>query len=214
MTATIILSAWGAVISTGLALLTLFDRTRAKPIIRTYARMASRRASEEPQFVTASVRTGRYDDEEVREFFVEFRAENHGTKPLSLLQIYIETEKNLAYITPEGLPVVLEGQTAATFDVQKEHFDTLDVETKARRKPEIHEIGFVDGLDRRYPVPKEQLQDVLNQSLTLPTTIAAYMRKEHPEDRVLAFKIVHPGVLQSRSTTKPKFRQNRLLFWR
>jgi hypothetical protein len=214
MTATIIPAAWGAVLSTGLALLNLYDRTRARPIIRAHVTMASRRALEEPRFVAASVRTGRYDDEEVREFYVEFRVENYGAKPLSLLHIYIETAKNLAYITPEGLPVVLEGQTAATFEVQKEHFDTLDSETRERRKPEIREIGFVDGLDRRYPVPKRRLQDLLDRSLALPTTMAVYVRKEHPENRVLAFQVVNPAIIKSRSTKKFNFLRNRLLFWR
>jgi hypothetical protein len=212
MTATIILSAWGALLSTGLALLALFDRTRARPIIRAYVQMASRRASEEPRFVTAPVRTGRYDDEEIREFYIEFKVENHGTKPLSLQHVYIETAKNLSYITPEGLPIVLEGQTSTTFEVQKEHFDTLDVETGERRKPEIHEVGFVDGLDRRYPVPKKQLQDILGQSLIFPTTMAVYMRKEHPEDRVLAFQIVNVAVIKSRSSKKSGVRKNIILF--
>ena len=87
-------------------------------------------------------------------------------------------------------------------------------ETRERRKPEIYEIGFVDGLDRRYPVPKGQLENILDESLTLPTTVTVYVRKEHPEDRVVAFQVVNPGIIQTRSTKKPRFRQNRLLFWR
>ena len=211
-TATIILSAWGAVLSTGLAVLTFFDRARARPIIRAHAQIVSRRALEEPRFVTASVRTGRYDDEEIHEFYVEFKAENHGTKPLSVQHIYIETEKQLSYVTPDGLPVVLESQTTVSFEVQKEHFDTIDVGTKERLKTKIVEIGFVDGLDRRYPVSKKQLQTILDQSLTLPTTMAVYVRKEHSADRVLAFNVVNPAIIKRRSAKKSAFRP-KLIFW-
>lgn len=126
--------------------------------------------------------------------------------------IYIETEKQLSYVTPDGVPVVLEGQTAVCFEIQKEHFDAINVETKERLKSKIFEIGFVDGLDRRYPVSKKQLHNILDQSLTLPTTIAVYVRKEHPEDQVLAFKVVNPAIIKRRSAEKSAFRQ-KLILW-
>jgi hypothetical protein len=83
--------------------------------------------------------------------------------------------------------------------VQKEYFDSIEVATGQRIKPDVRETGFVDGLDRRYPVPKKELKELINESLSLPTTWAVYIRKEHPEDRVAAFQVVNPAMLITRS---------------
>ena len=203
MTVTMIVSVWGASLSTILAMLTFFDRTRARPIVRTFVFLTSRRALEKPEFITALVRINpREDWEERREFYVEFRAENHGTKPISLHHIYIDTPKNLFYVTPEGLPVVLEAQSRAVIMVQKEFFDDMDISTLERRSPAILEIGFVDGLDRRYAVPRRQLGNLLARSLELPTGQAVYKRKDDSGSKVLAFQFQHPAVVQPRSEVK------------
>jgi hypothetical protein len=214
---TLILSSWGAALSTALAILTFFDRTRARPIIRACATMRSQNASENSQFVTAPVKVGSYDDVHIYEFFVEFRVENHGTKPLALHHVYIEHENgNLIYITPDGLPLVLEGQSSAKFEIQKEYFDDRDITTQERRRPDLQDIGFVDALDRRYSVPKKQLEEVLNESLLLPTTRAVYAQKNNPERRVLAFKAIHPQTMMRRSRPMNDlkfFSFRRLRFW-
>jgi hypothetical protein len=146
------------------------------------------------------MKSGPHDDVYIFEFYVEFRVENHGTKPLSLHHIYIEHENgNLFYITPEGLPLILEGQSSAIFEIQKEYFDDLDFSTKERREPDVREIGFVDALDRRYPVPRKQLEGVMSQSLALPTTRAFFARKDDPDKRVVAFKTIHSQTMMRRS---------------
>jgi hypothetical protein len=75
-----LLSLWGATLSTVLGFLAIIDRFRARPIIRAHAKAQSQVVREEPRFVSASVRTGHYDDLEIREFYIEYRVENHGTK--------------------------------------------------------------------------------------------------------------------------------------
>jgi hypothetical protein len=200
---TLFLSVWGAALSTLLALLTLFDRTRARPIIRAHAKIQFRNASESPRFTTASVKTGPYTDEYLKEIYAEFRVENHGTKPLSLHHIYVEElQGNLVYISPPGLPLVLEGESSATFEIQKEHFDAIDIATQQRVKSTVKEIGFVDALDRRYPVPKMELSELLDESFDLPTTRAIFARKDHEEHKVVAFQMVHNSIIMLRS--KPK----------
>lgn len=97
------------------------------------------------------------------------------------------------------------GKHLLNFAIQKEHFDTIELGTKTRSKPEILQIEFVDGLDRRYPVSEKQLRDLLDQSLKLPTTVAIYKRKAHEEDQVLAFKIVNPAKVMLRSVKEPGF---------
>jgi len=207
MEAIFYLSAWGAGLSTILAVFSLYDRTRSRPIVRASAEIVSRSVEADGQFVTAKVKMGPYGDEQLREFYIEFKAMNYGSKPISLQHIYIETAKNLSYLTPDGLPIVLEGQTSALFKAQKEHFDSISLKTKEREKNEILSIGFVDGLDRRYPVPLRQLQAILEESMTLPTTIALYSRKEAPDDLVIAFQTVAPVVIKPRSEQVFSFKQ-------
>lgn len=202
MEITLLLSLWGAALSTVLAVLAIVDRTRARPIIRTHAKIQISNVRERSKFTTASFKTGRYDDSVVQEIFVEFRAENHGNKPLSLQHVYIEDGNgNLNYITPEGLPLILEGQSSSKFDIQKEYFDAIDIPTRQRVIGDVIEIGFVDALDRRYPVSKKELDLILRESLSLPTTRAVYVRKEYPEDLVVAFQGVHEAILTRRSRT-------------
>ncbi|MEA2841921.1 MAG: hypothetical protein QOF41_3251 [Methylobacteriaceae bacterium] len=218
MEITLLLSLWGATLSTALAVLIILDRARARPIIRAYAKLQSRNAQEDAQFVTALVKTSPYGHTETMEFYVEFRVENHGTKPLSLRQIYIEDgPDNLLYISPPGLPLVLEGQSSATFEIQKEYFDDADLITRERRNADVREIGFVDALDRRYAVSKKQLREILGRTVVLPTTRAVFQGKEHPEDRVIAFKAVHPAIIMRRSKKPLRLREqlrHRLLSWR
>jgi hypothetical protein len=97
------------------------------------------------------------------------------------------------------LPLVLEGQSSATFEIQKEYFDNIDFDTKERCKEELNSIGFVDALDRRYSVPKKQMEEIIDESLTLPTARAFYARKDHPEHRVLAFQTIHAQTIMRRS---------------
>src|SRR5258705_13786211 len=80
---TLVLALWGAALSTLLAILTLFDRTRARPIIRAHARIQLRNAPESPRFMTASFKMGPYDDEFLNEIYAEFLVDNIVTKPLS-----------------------------------------------------------------------------------------------------------------------------------
>jgi hypothetical protein len=201
---TLFLSMWGATLSTLLAILTLLDRTRARPIIRAHAKIQFRNVRGEPKFVCRTFKTGRYDDTETQEIFAEFRVENHGTRPLSLQHIYVEEEKgNLNYITPDGLPIVLEGQSSAKFEIQKEYFDAIDFSSKERIIANVIEIGFVDALDRRYRVGKKETNLLLCESLFLPTTRALFRRKEHPEDVVSAFQTVHKAILTRRSQKEP-----------
>jgi hypothetical protein len=203
---TLLLSLWGAALSTLLAILTLFDRTRARPIIRAHARIQLRNASDSPRFMTALVKTGPYDDEFLKEIYAEFRVENHGTKPLSLHHIYVEEgeQGNLVYISPPGLPLVLEGESSATFEIQKEHFDAIDIPTTQRIKSKVNEIGFVDALDRRYPVPKKELSELLDESFDLPTTRKLYARKDNEERKVVAFQTIHNSIIMRRSESRSK----------
>ncbi|MEA2909348.1 MAG: hypothetical protein QOJ15_1429 [Bradyrhizobium sp.] len=65
-----------------------------------------------------------------------------------------------------------------------------------------------------YPVPRKQLNEILEESLTLSTTCEVYQRKDHPEDRVLAFQAIHPGTVQNRSTNDVGRIRHWLMPWR
>jgi hypothetical protein len=183
-----------------LGVLTLFDRMRSRPIIRANANIAFCRLREKPVFVTAKVQTGSQEQDAVdHEIYVEFQARNYGNRPLSLHHIYIEDSKdNLSYITPDGLPMVLEPQSSAVFMIQKEFFDEIDVRTRERLIGDVIDTGFVDALDRRYPVPKKRLLAVLNESATLPTGKALYKRNDDPE--MVGFQVVHSANMMRRSS--------------
>jgi hypothetical protein len=203
---TTILSIWGASLSTVLGLLTIYERTRTRPIIRTDASIEYCRARETPLFVVGALQTGPFETDVIEhEIYVEFKAQNYGGKPLSLHHIYIEDAKgNLSYIDSEGLPIVLEAHSSATFMVQKEYFDDIDISTGRRVMGDVVEIGFVDALDRRYSVRRKRLLAILKDSLTLPTGKALFKRKDHPEYVVAAFTIVHNAVITHRSPSQKR----------
>jgi hypothetical protein len=147
-----------------------------------------------------SVNQGPYGDQALNEIYAEFRVQNYGTKPLSLQHIYVEeNEGNLIYISPAGLPLILEGESSATFEIQKEHFDAVDIPTGGRINAGVLETGFVDALDRRYPIPKAELDQLLDESLKLPTKRAVFARKEQPESKVVAFQTGHSAIIIRRS---------------
>jgi hypothetical protein len=93
MNTTLIISIWGATLSTLLGILTILDRIRSRPIIRTSARIGFRRNAEK-KYATARFKNGPYGEiSEEREIFVELRIENHGNKPMTMKAAYVE-ERN------------------------------------------------------------------------------------------------------------------------
>jgi hypothetical protein len=99
------------------------------------------------------------------------------------------------YIYSDGLPCLLEGQSSATFSIQKEFFDGVDISANERIVGEVKEAGVVDTLDRRYPINRRNLARLLKESFDYPTTIALFVQKGHPDRVVASFPIVDRGAI-------------------
>jgi hypothetical protein len=182
MTIELILALWGAVISTILAIIKIISFVNDRPRIKVSVDFSFSTYKEGNE-----IRGTLMEDEKrgTLEILLNFTVINSGKKPIQITGIIIKyNNSKYCQVIPRNFPVVLDPLSSIEAEIQKEWIDKEDVVF----------IGVVDALGRKYPIKKDNLNNILVQSASLPSNKKMYRNKKSGEI-VYAFKINDNGKL-------------------
>src|SRR5436853_3145591 len=113
-----ILSIWGAVIATILAIIQIAKAYRDKARIKVDADLIFRPVKEDEPIKGTRILV---EDRGFREVLIRITAANHGKQPLQITGVILEEEStgNITQVLPEKLPAVLDPSTSLTIEIQK-----------------------------------------------------------------------------------------------
>ena len=185
----LILAAYGAVLSTSLAVLTLVKFLRDRPSISVEATTVFSPSSEGADTHGILICVKRGDDELWEEVDIELCIRNSGDKACQICDVFIEQENVIQQIRPEGLPVVLEPRTQSVVRVQPEYFAPKVMGEKRELVPDsILAAGVFDALGEKHSILSENFEKLVDQCATLPVRTSVYQHKE-TGNHVIAFKV-------------------------
>lgn len=191
LTPEFLLSLWGAVLSTLLALGALANAMRARPILSVKAQISEKSASDEPQFIVFEKPAGPYGETYPVEICAQFTVTNSGEKDIWLNAVFVETASHVKLVRPNGLPQVILARSFLEIEVQKELFDDIDLTLEERKMSEVVAAGVIDALGKRHSISKSNLSSLLKDSFEAPTSMSVYRRKGAPSERFLAYQVCH-----------------------
>jgi hypothetical protein len=180
---------YGAVLSTGLGMLTLLKFLREKPRISVDAQPVTKPASETSASHGVLVRVRHGHDVLLEEADVEMTVSNAGGQGCQITDVFIETATSIQLVRPEGLPVVLATNTSCTVLVQPELFAPKRLSDDGQLIDEtVLKIGVFDAVGNKHRIPKKNLIAIVDKCRQLPLRTAVYQHKE-TGDRVVAFQV-------------------------
>lgn len=179
----LIIGLWGAVIATALAVLEIAKSLRDKPRVVPRFQLLMIPSREDAQTHGLVVRTQRSHDILWEEADVEVSVANEGRVPIQIASVNVETERSIHQIVPDGLPVILEPNTAQSVLVQPELLAPLTVsqgeqEAKNMIPIEVIEIGVMDALGKKHSISKADRNKIVGHCRALPLRTAVYRHKD------------------------------------
>ena len=191
-----LLSIWGAVVATTLAIIQIVSRYRDKPNIKVSANLVLHTRNENEEL--KGTRVVVEDSGLVREVLLAVTAANHGKQPLQLTGVILEEEStgNVTQVLPERLPAVLDPLSSITVEIQKEWLDQTETTL----------LGVVDALGHRHSITRRKLEEVMKRCAELPTNKRKYVRRDDPNEVVTAWQPCDASVITN--TNGPAVRIN------
>lgn len=186
-TISLTIAIWGAILSTILAGLKVYNLIRDKGDIRVHAAVYRRDSPDEPE--------RKFDNT------VGVTIANHGRRAVQVLGVFFidrwNGKYNASQIIPDGFPIVLQPETAIEAEVQ--------IQWLHYRKPVIW-FGVVDALGRLYGLIDEELEGLLRQAEEAPSTVVWFQRKDDPGKKVMAFQPKDKAVHWTIDPVQPRSR--------
>ena len=164
----LILGAWGAIVSTIVAIFGIVKELNEKPRISISVHNISASISEARG---AHVQVQHGDDLLEENWYPELIIRNRGKLATQIICFYKDTKDSIEEIVPTGLPIVLEPRTSHVIKLQPEYFVDASFRIDEKRErlssPEIkyHPIvsaGVIDALGKRHNIKKKNLLDLYN----------------------------------------------------
>lgn len=207
------LAAWGAVLSTMLAVLQISTWRNARPRLTVTCQPMFKSVNDNDSDTFGTIVDVKQGGDILKnEMVIEFIVTNHGDKAVQVSAVVIESvDQRLLgtfHVSAKPLPIVLEPRTSEIIEVQKEHIDMTD---------SISFLGVVDATGRRHAAPRDQSIRLTEACWAAPTRVKWFRRKDDPSVAVRAFQAKSNSrfkqrelknrerikVLVSRATAKP-----------
>ena len=192
MTPELLLGAWGAIVSTGVAFFTIRKTLRERPKIVITERLTNASVADETKDVHGVLVQVKHGDDLLwEEVNVEVQVANAGLQALQIVCVYVETPAHLMQIVPEGLPVVLEPNRTVFLSIQPEF---LAPPAEAVPSGDIAltdhvlAVGVIDALGTKHSIPSSRVERLVASCATLPLRIRIYQHKE-TGNKVSAFAV-------------------------
>jgi hypothetical protein len=186
-TISLTIAIWGAILSTILAGLKVYDLIRDKGDIRVHAAVYRRDCPDEPE--------RKFDNT------VGVTIANQGRRAVQVLGVFFIDRWNGKYtasqIIPNGFPIVLQPEMAIEAEIQ--------IQWLHYRKPVIW-FGVVDALGRLHGLSDEELESLLHQAEEAPSTVCWFQRKDDPDKKVIAFQPKDKAVHWTIDPVQPRSR--------
>ena len=204
----LVLGAWGALISTIVAIFEIFKAITEKPSVSISVHSINLPISEktEPFGIKAQVHRG--DDLQFEDIYFEMVIRNKGRVATQITCFYRETDKFIQELTPSGLPIVLEPNTSYTIKLHPEYFvdPSFQHNEKGERllPPKIEyspviSAGIIDALGKKYKIKRKQLQELFGDCSQMPLRYGIFQHKT-TENYVIALQIKDAGRLIGKSS--------------
>jgi hypothetical protein len=172
-----IVSIYGALLSTALAVIAIIKFWREKPSILVTAITVVIPSDEGEETHGVLVRARRGNDFLWEEVDIEIRIRNSGAQACQITDVFVETDRLVVQIRPSGMPLILEPNTSYAVRVQPEHFAPKKLATDQTLTEEIVEAaGVFDGLGKKHYISKIDLAKLLHMGTSKNWYFAADLR--------------------------------------
>jgi hypothetical protein len=191
----LVLAIYGAILSTGLALLTAIKFLRERPRISVECIPLCRTAREGSETHGVLVRVLHGDDVLWEEADVEIRVCNAGTQACQVTDVFVETATEVQKIRPNGLPVILEPRTSCSVYVQPEYFvPKTPTESEGLIDIPVEAVGVYDALAKKHRISRGNLATLVRWCAELPVRTSLFRHKD-TGNVVVAFKAKDPATI-------------------
>lgn len=179
----LVLAVWGAVVSTSLAILHIFQAIREKPRICVEALLVTRAASEGQDTHGVLLHVQRGQNLFWEESDVEVTIRNSGHRACQITDIFVESESFINQVRPEPLPFVLDPNTSVSVLIQPEWFAPIlpaneKSEDPGQKDDTVLAAGVFDALGEKHNIRKESLSELVRTCRELPLRAKLYRHKE------------------------------------
>ncbi len=186
------MGAWGAVVSTSVAILHLFKAISEKPRISVEAVILSKSASEGQDTYGFLIQTKRGHDIRWEEIVIELTIRNSGYRACQITDIFVEEEKSISQIRPKPLPWVLDPITSVSVLVQPEWFvpssPANESGGESGQKDDIVLVaGVFDALGKKHKIQRDNLRELIKKLRDLPVRKKLF-RQEKTGALITAFQ--------------------------
>jgi hypothetical protein len=195
ITTELLLSLYGALLSTTLAVLSIAKFLRERPRISVDAELINTTALEGDDTHGVLVQVRRGHDVLWEEADVEIRVRNAGDKACQITDVFVETATTIRQVRPEGLPVFLDPNSSCSVRVQPEYFAPKKSTDAGKLEGiSVEAVGVFDGLGKKHRISRDTLEKLVRRCQELPLRTALYRHKETGHV-IAAFQIKDAGTI-------------------
>ncbi len=189
------LGAYGALLSTGLAVLAIFRFWRERPRISVNARIIVKSASKEDETHGVLRQAQRGDDLLWEEVDVEISVRNSGAEQCQISGVFVETGSALFEVAPTNFPVILTPNTGSSALVQPEYIVPKKITLSGQLLDEsVSAFGVFDALGNKHAIPESELNQIVTSCRGLPLRTSRYKHRKTGR-MVVAFQVKDNGAL-------------------
>lgn len=200
----VLLAIYGALLSTGLAVLAFAKFRRERPLVSVDATTVFTPAREGDDTHGVLIHVERGDDILCEEADVEIRIRNAGAAACQISDVFVETATEIQQVRPEGLPIILTPNTSVSVRVQPEYFvpkrPTKEGDLELTR---VQAVGVFDALGKKHLISKENLASLVQQCGKWPLRTALFKHKESG-NTVMAFQAKDRATILKKKPATPK----------
>ena len=193
-----IVSVYGALLSTALALVTVVRFLRERPRISVKASTISVPATPESDTHGVLLLVKETHGTFWKEVNVQVRVHNSGAQQCQIAEVFVETAREIHFVRPLGLPVILQPNTGVTVEIQPEYMVQKVANTVGTiRSERVLALGVVDAIGKMHRVRRKNLQDLASRCEDLPMR-TVLTKHAGTGDTLVGFQVKDDGHIVSK----------------